>query len=143
MVDAAYSDQRRQEDRVAVYARHLRLILTLVAAIVLIGGGWMTVWTFGGSKVVPSPPGVPTSAATSSEELLETMKDLEATQQEAIDQLQVVQDQLAAQKAEMKKLSEQIATVTERLDAQQQSVAKMPAAPSTHAAAPPPPAKSR
>jgi uncharacterized coiled-coil protein SlyX len=45
-----------------------------------------------------------------------------------------VQDQLAAQKAEMKKLSEQIATMTEKLEALQSAVS---------APAPTPPAKSR
>jgi uncharacterized coiled-coil protein SlyX len=39
------------------------------------------------------------------------------TQQQAVDQLQVVQGQLAAQKPETKRLSEQIAAVTEKLDA--------------------------
>jgi hypothetical protein len=46
----------------------------------------------------------------------------------------VVQDQLVAQKAETKKLSEQIATVTEKPEALQQSVADIPSA---SAAAPP------
>jgi uncharacterized coiled-coil protein SlyX len=62
-----------------------------------------------------------------SSELLETTKGLEVTQQQAIDQLQVVQDQLVAQQTETKKLSEQIATLTEKLDALQQSVANTPA----------------
>jgi hypothetical protein len=52
--------------------------------------------------------------------------------EEAVDQLQVVQDQLA-QQTETKKLSDQITTLTERLDALQLSVANLPAA-STHAA---------
>ena len=59
--------------------------------------------------------------------LLETTKGLEVTQQQAVDQLQIVQDQLAAQQAETKKLSKQIATLTEKLDALQQSVANIPA----------------
>jgi uncharacterized coiled-coil protein SlyX len=145
MVDAAYSDQSRQEDHAAVHARRRRLILTLVAAFVLIGGGWVTVWAFGGSKAVAPPSEVPTASATSgraSDELLETTKGLQATQQQAVDQLQVVQDQLVAQKAETKKLSEQIAAVTEKLDALQQSVANTPP-PSTHAPTPTPAAKSR
>jgi len=62
-----------------------------------------------------------------SSELLETTKGLEVTQQQAVDQLQVVQDQLVAQQTETKKLSEQIATLTEKLDALQQSVANIPA----------------
>jgi uncharacterized coiled-coil protein SlyX len=48
------------------------------------------------------------------------------TQQQAVDQLQVVQDQLAAQKAETKRLSEQIAAVTAKLEALQQSFAEFP-----------------
>jgi uncharacterized coiled-coil protein SlyX len=43
------------------------------------------------------------------------------TQQQAVDQLQVVQDQLVAQKAETRKLSEQIAALTEKLNGVQVS----------------------
>jgi len=67
------------------------------------------------------------SGQASNELLLETAKGLQVTQQQAVDQLQVVQDQLAAQKAETKKLSEQMAAVTEKLDALQRSVADIPA----------------
>ena len=76
------------------------------------------------------PPNVaiaPADSGQASDELLETAKGLQVTQQQAVDQLQVVQDQLAAQKAETKKLSEQIAAVTEKLDALQRSVADIPA----------------
>ena len=71
---------------------------------------------------------MPSSAANeqSLKELIETTKGLQITQQQAVDQLQVVQDQLVAQKAETKKLSEQIATLTEKLEAVQQSVANPP-----------------
>jgi hypothetical protein len=55
----------------------------------------------------------------------------------AVDQLQVAHDQLVAQRAETKRLSEQIAEPAEKLDALQQSVANLPA-PSTHAAGSPP-----
>jgi hypothetical protein len=55
-----------------------------------------------------------------SEQLVEKTKGLEATQQESIDQLQVVQDQLstvrrllAAQQTETKRLSDQVSTLTE------------------------------
>ena len=61
------------------------------------------------------------------DEILETAKGLGITQQQAVDQLQVVQDQLVAQQTETKKLSEQIATLTEKLDALQRSVANIPA----------------
>ena len=77
----------------------------------------MILWSFSASKAV---------APRASDELLETTKGLEATQQQAVDQLQIVQDQLVAQQNETKKLSEQIATLTEKLDALQRSVANIP-----------------
>src|SRR6478752_2153873 len=65
-----------------------------------------------------------------SEQLVEKAKGLEATQQESIDQLQVVQDQLqtmkrlmAAQQADTKRLSEQVATLNESIDSLKQSFA--------------------
>ena len=100
-----------------------RSVYGLVAALVLIGG--VTAWALGGSKV-DAPPPKATSGQTS-DEILETAKGLQVTQQQAVDQLQVVQHQLAAQKAETKKLSERIAAVTEKLDALQQSIASIPA----------------
>ena len=141
MIDASFSRQRHQEDRATARARR-RLIIPLVAALVLIGG--VTAWALGGSKVDAPPPNVaivaPANSGQASDELLETAKGLQVTQQQAVDQLQVVQDQLAAQKAETKKLSEQIAAVTEKLDALQQSIATIPAPP---AAAPVSPPKAR
>jgi hypothetical protein len=69
-------------------------------------------------------------AAQASEQLVEKTKGLEATQQESIDQLQVVQDQLqtmrrliVSQQADTKKLSEQVATLTESIDGLRQSFA--------------------
>ncbi|MDB5639557.1 MAG: hypothetical protein JWP51_4465 [Bradyrhizobium sp.] len=68
--------------------------------------------------------------AQASERLVEKTKDLEVTQQEAIDQLQVVQDQLqsvkrllAAQQADAKRLSEQVAGLTEAIEGLRQSFA--------------------
>src|SRR6266404_3550593 len=68
--------------------------------------------------------------AQASEQLVEKTKGLEATQQESIDQLQVVQDQLqtvrrllAAQQADAKRLSEQVAGLTEAIDGLRQSFA--------------------
>jgi septal ring factor EnvC (AmiA/AmiB activator) len=142
MIDASFSHQRTQEDRAVALARR-RLIIPLGAALVLIGG--VTAWALGGGKVDAPSPNVAIAPATAtsnraSDELLETAKGLQVTQQQAVDQLQVVQDQLAAQKAETKKLSEQMAAVTEKLDALQQSVASMPAPP---VAVPVSPPKSR
>jgi uncharacterized protein HemX len=80
--------------------------------------------------------------AQASEQLVEKTKGLEATQQESIDQLQVVQDQLqtmrrlfAAQQADTRKLSEQVGALTEAINGLRQSFASTqatePAAEST------------
>jgi len=68
--------------------------------------------------------------AQASEQLVEKTKGLEATQQESIDQLQVVQDQLqtvkkllAFQQADTKRLSEQVTTLNESIDSLRQSFA--------------------
>ena len=116
MFDAAYS--RKLQLGHAVARARWQLIIPLVAAFVLIGGGGWTVWAVSATQE---------AAPRASDVLLETTKGLEVTQQQAVDQLQIVQDQLAAQQAETKKLSKQIATLTEKLDALQQSVANIPA----------------
>jgi len=71
--------------------------------------------------------------AQASEQLVEKTKGLEVTQQESIDQLQVVQDQLqtvrrllAAQQAETRRLSEQVGSLTGAIDGLRQSFASAP-----------------
>ena len=73
-----------------------------------------------------------------SEQLVEKTKGLEVTQQESIDQLQVVQDQLqtmrkllASQQTETKRLSEQVATLNEAVDGLRQSFASVQSEPSS------------
>jgi len=82
-------------------------------------------------------------AAQASEQLVEKTKGLEATQQESIDQLQVVQDQLqtvrrllAAQQGDTRKLSEQVGTLTEAIDGLRQSFASAQASEPSAASAP-------
>src|SRR5690242_1116442 len=71
-------------------------------------------------------------ATQASEQLVEKTKGLEATQQESIDQLQVVQDQLqtmkkllASQQADTKRLSDQVASLNESIDGLRQSFASV------------------
>ena len=68
--------------------------------------------------------------AQASEQLVEKTRGLEASQQESIDQLQVVQDQLqtvkrllAAQQADTKRLSDQVGNLTGAIDTLRQSFA--------------------
>jgi uncharacterized coiled-coil protein SlyX len=74
-----------------------------------------------------------TRTAQASEQLVEKTKGLEATQQESIDQLQMVQDQLqtvkrllTAQQTETKRLSEQVGGLTGAIEGLRQSFASAP-----------------
>jgi hypothetical protein len=117
--------------------------------IVVLGVSTITLWrSYTGSpapetdRVVASRQ-LQTRAAQASEQLVEKAKGLEATQQESIDQLQVVQDQLltvrrllATQQSDTRKLSEQVGTLTEAIVGLRQSFASTQA--SEPAAAPAP-----
>ena len=86
--------------------------------------------------------GLQARATQASEQLVEKTKGLQITQQESIDQLQVVQDQLqqvrkmlAAQQADTKRLSDQVSSLTEAVEGLRQSFASAQAAePSNRAA---------
>jgi uncharacterized protein HemX len=104
-------------------------------ALVVIGIGSIALWR-GYTGTAPETDRVVATrllqarTALASEQLVEKTKGLEATQQESIDQLQVVQDQLltvrrllAAQQADTRKLSEQVGSLTEAIDGLRQSFA--------------------
>jgi septal ring factor EnvC (AmiA/AmiB activator) len=120
----AFSPRQRQDRAVAGIIRQ-RWIFAVALGALLIGLGFALLQR---ASVGNGAAAMPSSAANeqSLKELIETAKALQVTQQQAVDQLQVVQDQLLAQKVETKKLSEQIATLTEKLEAVQQSVANPP-----------------
>jgi uncharacterized protein HemX len=110
-------------------------IAAVALALVLIGIGSMALWrTYTGNSPetnrAVATRQLQARAAQASEQLVEKTKGLEATQQESIDQLQVVQDQLqtvrrliAAQQGDTKKLSEQVAGLTEAIEGLRQSFA--------------------
>jgi septal ring factor EnvC (AmiA/AmiB activator) len=122
VVDASFP--RQKQDRAVAGIIRQRWIFAVALGVILIGLGFALLQRSvgNGAAVLPSSP----TREQSSKELIETTKGLQVTQQQAVDQLQVVQDQLVAQKAETKKLSEQIAALTEKLDALQQSIASIP-----------------
>lgn len=103
--------------------------------LILLGVGGIAVWRSysGGAPEqdrVVAVRQLQARAAQASEQLVEKTKGLEETQQESIDQLQVVQDQLqtvrrllAAQQADTKRLSEQVSGLTEAIDGLKQSFA--------------------
>jgi hypothetical protein len=125
MIDAAFSHARRREDRTAVGIRQL-WIFAVALAVILAGLGFALLKPDSGGNGTALSNAVPAGRQVSID-LLETTKGLQVTQQQAVDQLQVVQDQLAAQKAETKRLAEEIAALTEKLGALQQPVSDIPA----------------
>jgi hypothetical protein len=129
MVDASFSRQRQEEDQAFAGVRRQLSIFAVVLVVILIGLGYMLLRRgFSGNSPAESPSVVATERQ-SSNELLETTKGLQVTQQQAVDQLQIVQDQLLAQKEETRKLSEQIAALTEKLNALQVTSAPTVTAP--------------
>ena len=124
MVDASFLRQRQSEDD-AVPSNLQLWIFAVALAVILTGLGFALLQPSSRSDGAAALPPTPALEQVSNE-LLETTKGLQMTQQQAVDQLQVVQDQLAAQKAETKRLSEQIAAVTAKLEALQQSFAEFP-----------------
>src|SRR6266536_4837991 len=121
-------------------------VAAVALALVVIGIGSIALWR-GYTGTAPETDRVVATrqlqarTAQASEQLVEKAKGLEATQQESIDQLQVVQDQLltvrrllAAQQADNRKLSEQVGSLTEAIEGLRQSFASAQA---TEPAAPP------
>jgi uncharacterized protein HemX len=103
--------------------------------VLVLGVGSIAIWR-SSTGASPEPERVVVTrqlqarTAAASEQLVEKTKGLEATQQESIDQLQVVQDQLqtvkrllAAQQTETKRLSEQVGSLTGAIDGLRQSFA--------------------
>lgn len=135
MIDASFSRQKYEEDRAAAGLSH-RWIFAAALGILLTGLGGALLQRGLGSNGAAAPTAAATAREQASTELLETAKGLQVTQQQAVDQLQVVQDQLVAQKAETKKLSEQITAVTKKLEALQTLLNNMPKPPTDSAALP-------
>jgi septal ring factor EnvC (AmiA/AmiB activator) len=120
VADASFP--RQIQDRAVAGIIRQRWIFAVALGVILVGLGFALLQrgsVGNGAAALPASP----AHEQSLKELIETTNGLQVTQQQAVDQLQVVQDQLVAQKAETKKLSEQIATLTEKLDALQQSIA--------------------
>ena len=123
-------------------------IAAAALVIVVVGVTSITVWrAYTGSapetERVVATRQLQARAAQASEQLVEKTKGLEATQQESIDQLQIVQDQLqtvrrllAAQQGDTRKLSEQVGTLTEAIDGLRQSFASAQASEPSAASAP-------
>jgi uncharacterized protein YoxC len=123
-------------------------IAAAALVIVVLGVSFITLWrSYTGNapetdRVVATRQ-LQARTAQASEQLVEKTKGLEATQQESIDQLQMVQDQLqtvrrllAAQQNDSRKLSEQVGTLTGAVEGLRQAFASAQASEPTAAPAP-------
>src|SRR3984893_5331023 len=112
------------------------IVLAAAALIVLVvGAGSIALWrAYTGTSPeqdrVVAARQLQVRTAQASEQLVEKTKGLEVSQQESIDQLQVVQDQLqtvkrllTAQQNDTKRLSEQVGSLTGAIDTLRQSFA--------------------
>jgi len=124
------------------------IALAAATLMVLVAGiGGIALWRAYGGAPSDTERGAVTRqlqarTVQASEQLVEKTKGLEATQQESIDQLQMVQEQLqsmrrllAAQQADTKRLSDQVSTLKESIDGLRQSFASTQA---SEQASPPP-----
>src|SRR6202158_9168 len=134
MIDEVTSDRAKANGMALIGAQPIALAGAVLVLIVL-GVGGIALWR-AYTGISPEPDRIVAArqlqvrAAQASEQLVEKTKGLEATQQESIDQLQVVQDQLqtvrrllAAQQAESKRLSDRVSVLTEAIDGLRQSFA--------------------
>jgi hypothetical protein len=122
----------------AAAIRHLdgRLMAGAAAALLIVTGAF--VWRLA-SPAVETPKPVAAVAPVKNpvlDELVENTKALQISQQEAIDQLQVLQQLMADQRAANKKSSSDVAALSDKLESLRQSFASVPPAPATEAEVP-------
>jgi hypothetical protein len=86
------------------------MIVAMVAGSILIAVRTMTFWS--SQRCVAAPAALACTGSTASrapaDDVLEATDTMRAFQQETVDQLQVIQDQLAAQRVETKKLADEL-----------------------------------
>ena len=128
---------RSAPHRPTAQAMNRRMAAAMSAGLVLMVGGGMAVWAAARSQpVIPASQTIPPMVSASlplSDALSDTIKVLQRTQEQTVDQLQMLQDQLAAEKQETRRLSHQVAGMADELGALQTKVINLPASPSATA----------
>lgn len=147
MIDA-FPSEPRKDSVAATRHSHSRLIVGALAALLIVTGGF--VWRLASGPPTTATPMVKASAPAANpatnpilDQLVEATNALEISQQQAIDQLQELQQLLSAQQAETRKSSDEVAALSDKLEALRQSFASAPAAPSPEEADEPQPRKSK
>jgi uncharacterized coiled-coil protein SlyX len=112
----------------------------VVVCLALLGAGSAIAWhSWGGGW--PSWPTLALGTAPPEPEKPVALKDFQALQQQAASAAQSTAQQLAAQQAEIKRLSDQVAALAARIDTLQNTAASAQA--TTPAPSPPPPPAAR
>jgi Tfp pilus assembly protein FimV len=121
------SDRWQVDSRLAspLIGRRFMPVIAICGFLVITSG--LILWATGGNSAAVVSPSAAAAVPPVQTDLAERTKDLEVTEQQAVDQLQVVQDQLAAQQAESQKLAGELAALNDKLDALQQSLSNMSA----------------
>jgi uncharacterized protein HemX len=117
-------------------------LAAILLLLIVVGIGSMALWR-ATAEILPEVDRVastrlsPSRTAQAPEQLAERTRSLEASQQDSIDQLQVVQDELqtvkrllASEEADKKRLADQVAALTEAVDGLRRSFASAPPEPS-------------
>lgn len=124
--------------------------ILIVAMLMGTGGASAVLWrTFGGGPILPALASSPIAAVAVAEKPAvaapaPSQGDLATLRQEITGSVQSTQQLLAAQQAEIKRLSEQVSALTSKLELMQRPVNSAQAAipvPAPHAVAPPAPKK--
>lgn len=128
MVELFPSDPHDNSNRTGPHPSR-RLLAAALAALVLLGGA--VIWRVGVGRPAPEQARLEQARLVAPhrdpvlEKLVETTKALEESQQQAIDQLQVLQDLLRTQQADSKKASDRVAALNARLDTLQHAFASI------------------
>jgi septal ring factor EnvC (AmiA/AmiB activator) len=128
MIDALPFEPRKDSEAATRHI-HGRLIGGAVAALVIVAAAFIWRITASPSPPIASALASPVAGAAAAaknpvlDELVEATKALEVSQQQAIDQLQVVQELLGSQQAEIKKTSGEVAALSDKLESLRQSFA--------------------
>jgi hypothetical protein len=146
MIDALPSEPRKDSIAATRHA-HRRLMVGAVAALVIVAAA--SVWRLASGPPTMSPTLKAAVPATNPapnpvlDQLVEATKALEVSQQQAIDQLQELQQLFTAQRAETKKASGEVAALSDKLEALRLSFASTASSPSPEEADDPQPRKSK
>lgn len=127
-----------------VRARRRWVVPVVVVCLALVGAGSAVAWhSWGGG--LPSWPALALATTPPETEKPVALKDFQALQQQAAAAAQSSAQQIAAQQAEIKRLSDQVAALAARIDTLQNTAAPAQAAAPVAAPAPPapPPAAPR